>query len=275
MKDFWAKAASLEKNGTSFVVVTMISSAGHAPQDPGAKAIVTTEGLFAGTVGGGKIEAKAITLARQQLMECESSGMVPSPTLVKWNLQRDIGMSCGGEATLLFETHRPRAWRIAVFGAGHVAQALVRALIPLRCHVDCIDHREEWLARLPEAENLSRHREERVQELVGSFPVHTHFVVMTQGHATDVPVLKKIFETHASAPFIGVLGSDVKSLKIRRELSEHGVPLDLIASLECPMGLEIGGNDPAEIALSIAARLLQVRGQHVKVLESAAREEHA
>lgn len=60
-------------------------------------------------------------------------------------------MTCGGVVTLLFEPFGPAPWRIALFGAGHVAQAVARLLVPLDCQVEVIDPRPEWLAKLPTA----------------------------------------------------------------------------------------------------------------------------
>ena len=54
-------------------------------------------------------------------------------------------MTCGGEVTFLFEGHHAVGWNIVVFGAGHVGQALTRALLPLPCRVAVIDHRAEWV----------------------------------------------------------------------------------------------------------------------------------
>jgi xanthine dehydrogenase accessory factor len=83
---------------------------------------------------------------------------------------------------------------------------------------------------------------------------------MTMGHAHDVPILYEIFKSHPDCPYVGVIGSDVKGIKIKRELKELGVSEDFIAKLRVPVGLPIGNNDPNEMAISIAAELLQVRG---------------
>ena len=58
--ELFAKAQELLRAGTPFVLVTLVSIKGSAPQDLGAKAIITREGILQGTVGGGKLEAKAI-----------------------------------------------------------------------------------------------------------------------------------------------------------------------------------------------------------------------
>ncbi len=267
---FWQAAAELSQRQRSFVAVTLVAARGHAPQDPGAKALVTAEGLHWGTVGGGKVEARAIAQAQEMLAPGAMSEpgaprlaepRLAEPRLHTWNLQRDIGMTCGGEVTFLFEGHHAVGWNIVVFGAGHVGQALTRALLPLPCRVTVIDHRAEWVERLPVASNVERHHLVDVVSGVAQFPKNTFFICMTQGHGTDVPVLEALFRHHPDAPYVGVIGSPVKAIKIRAELKARGVSEGYLARLRCPVGLPLGGNHPAEIAISVAAELLQVRGK--------------
>lgn len=250
----WLAAQKLEESGQPFVVITLISTRGHAPQDPGAKAIVTQEGLCHGTIGGGKVEARAIEMA-MSLLEAPPS----EPQIFTWNLQRDIGMTCGGEVSLLFEHHHSRQWSIAVFGAGHVAQALVRTLSQLDCHITCLDSRSEWLEKLPAHSRLDKFSDSDLTNLVSKFNEKTFFVIMTQGHSTDLPILEKIFRTFPKTPYVGVMGSDIKSLRIRDDLKSRGIEPSLLEKLRCPIGVDGGRNAPAEIAICVATELLQAR----------------
>lgn len=257
MKSVFEAAHLLEQENTDFVIVTLVSGRGHIPQDPGAKAIVTQAGLRFGTVGGGKVEARAI-LHAQELLKSEKR----DPEIQIWNLQRDIGMTCGGEVTYLFEIHRRHTWRVRIFGAGHVAQALVRVLADLPVSLTCVDFRTEWTSKLPSNQaNLEVVHATSLAEWAES---HLHsiddfFVVVTQGHATDVPVLEQLFKKFPHPRYIGVIGSETKGIKIRSELENRGISKASLAHLRVPIGLDIGTNHPAEIAISIAAELLQVR----------------
>ncbi len=265
MRSVWKAAADLHRAGTAFVTVTMVSTRGHAPQDPGAKALVSASGLEAGTVGGGKVEARCIEHAKKWI---EGSSRTPRPPeLVTWNLQRDIGMSCGGEVTYLFELHAPSHWKIAVFGAGHVAQALVRTLEPLACSLTVIDSRPEWLERLPADSKAKRILVTDPSEGVAGRDPDSYFLVMTRGHATDFPVLRAIHAHFPHCAYVGVIGSDVKALKIRSEMKAEGMRPEFIEKLRSPMGLPLGGNAPAEIAISIAAELLQFRDRLAQASE--------
>jgi xanthine dehydrogenase accessory factor len=180
-----------------------------------------------------------------------------APELVTWNLQKDIGMSCGGEVSFLFEHSKQDHWPIVIFGAGHVSQALTRILSKLNCSVTCIDSRPEWTEKL---EGIKSIHHPEPKELVSSFPEKSFFICMTMGHAYDVPILLEIAKHAPECPYVGVIGSEVKGIKIKKELAEMGVPDSFLKKLRVPMGLPIGSNHPYEIAISIAAELLQVRG---------------
>ena len=119
----------------------------------GAKMIVTSEGLRFGTVGGGKVETKAI--AEAQAMLCGETA--ETTKFAQWNLNKDVGMTCGGIIKLYFESHNVGRWRIVIFGAGHVANALITMLQHFDCTISCIDPREEWLDHL-RADDPCRHQ---------------------------------------------------------------------------------------------------------------------
>ncbi len=269
---FYEAAAMLERQAIPFVVVTMLTHRGHAPQDPGAKMIVTEQGHAFGTVGGGKVEARCLLEALSMLQGDENL------KIHSWNLQKDIGMSCGGEASYLFEKQRSLLWQVCIFGAGHVAQALVPAMLKLQVGLTCVDERQEWLQKLPVHARLKSVLRQDQQQDLSSF-VHAlseqkYFVVMTQGHGTDLPVLTEILFHHPRAIYVGVLGSPLKSKKIRLDLQQSLESRGLsseeattrISKLHCPMGLDLGNNSPEEISISIIAQLLQVRDHSVAAL---------
>src|SRR5215218_4533744 len=88
---FFDALADLMAAEVPLVAVTVVDTIGSVPQDRGAKMIVTAAGLHYGTVGGGKVETKAIAEAQRMLRGEESE-----PTkFAQWNLQKDVGMTCG------------------------------------------------------------------------------------------------------------------------------------------------------------------------------------
>lgn len=252
----YEELTALERDGIPCVLVTLVEALGSTPQDAGAKMIVVADGLHGGTVGGGRIEALAIAEAQKLLAEGAAS-----PQFVNWSLKGDVGMTCGGSVKLYLEPHRAAsAWPIAIFGAGHIAQALLPVLLPLRCRISLFDTRPEWLERLPAARNLSARCVENLADQIPALPDNAFVLFMTKGHATDRPGLQRaLAERHF--PFVGVIGSESKAAILRREMIAAGLPEARAAAFHCPLGLDFGTNDPHEIALSIAAQLLTERDQ--------------
>lgn len=252
-------AALLAGSNTPFVTVTLVQLDGHVPQDLGAKAVITASGLHWGTVGGGRLEARAIDHAQQILKSAvEESGPL-TPQMIRYDLKQELNMVCGGMATLFYEISLLPRWTIAVFGAGHVAQATVPLLAKLHCQVLCFDPREEWLAKLPTLPNLKSIHAIDLPAAVKTVPSDSFYVVITQGHATDLPVVRAILQ-RGPQRYLGVIGSVPKSRTLKGSLLEEGFSRELVDAIVCPIGLPIGTNDPQEIAISIAGQLIQVRG---------------
>ncbi len=145
------------------------------------------------------------------------------------------------------------------FGAGHVSRALTRILADLNCRIFIFDTRPDLLAALPIGPNIHPRLVEQLEDVVADIPDGAFVAVMTQGHRTDKPILERILQTR-TFPYLGVIGSAAKAGVLRRELprirprrrSDQGLPLSL--------GLPLGKDTPQEIAISIAAEMLQVRG---------------
>lgn len=252
---FLDRFQELRESEVSFVVCTMVGSVGSAPQDTGARFIVSENGIEFGTIGGGKVENRSIEFAKEFLQEEHS----PNNKYVEWNLQKDIGMTCGGVVKLFFEIYRREAnWNIAIFGAGHVSQELCRLLLRLNCKLTCIDNRQEWLDKLPEDKNFKKVCLSEMKEYVHELK-EDHFVaLMTMGHAKDSPILAEILKTK-KLPYLGVIGSKVKRVAIEKDLRDLGVATASIKEFICPIGEKLGKNSPSEIAISIAAQLLKYR----------------
>ena len=248
--------SDLAKAGKPFVSVTMVEATGSTPQDAGSKMLVDSSGRLHGTVGGGKVEHRAIEYAKEILQDSSRSR-----ELVDWNLQRDIGMTCGGLVKLYFEVYCRDPWNIFVFGAGHVAGALVQVLCTLDCSVTCIDTRRQWIDSIDDHPRLTKYCVEDLSAEAAKTSSSDYIICMTMGHATDRPVLSTLFKNSIRPAYLGVIGSKSKRGVLERELRSEGIDAETASSFLCPIGLPIGSNQPAEIAISIAAQLLQHRDQ--------------
>jgi len=254
MPTFFEQLVDLINRNVPCVAVTVVDIIGSVPNDRGSKMIVTSQGLLSGTVGGGKIERRAIEEAQKLLDGTSSEGT----HFVQWSLNKDIGMTCGGSVKLYFEAFNVGTWQIVVFGAGHVSNALVRILLSLDCRVTCIDPRSEWLARLPESPKLTKVMSADMPSEVKKLPKEAAVILMTMGHTTDKPILLEILKTRRF-PYLGVIGSKAKAVRLRKDIEEAGLPEELQHAFYCPIGLSVGTNDPSEIAVSVAAQLIQER----------------
>lgn len=251
------EAIRIHGEGVPLCTVTVADARGSIPQEIGAKALVGSDGLICGTIGGGRVEAHSLSKARELL----TAGASTLALLEKVNLNKDLGMTCAGEMTLFYEVFRPDlAWRIIVFGAGHISQRLCRLLIELDCYTVCFDTRPEWIERLPRSEKLERRLVTAYSDGAAAVTPGAFVLVVTMGHATDLPVLEALSRSGVKTAFIGVVGSDAKAATLRRELRERALSDDFINHINCPVGEKIGGNTPPEIAVSVLAQLVRVRG---------------
>ncbi|MCC7167901.1 MAG: XdhC family protein [Rhodospirillales bacterium] len=255
-KAFLSEIERLQEGGTPFCVATVVEGRGSIPQIVGARAVFTQDGLTQGTVGGGRVETKCRDIARELLERPKG----PATAFFHWNLARDVGMTCSGEMTLFFEVWRPElAWTVAIFGAGHVAQKLVRVLAELECRVLCIDTRPEWIARLPKSDKIVPLQVKDYVEGLASLPPGAAVLLMTMGHHSDRPVLEALEKADPPLAFLGVIGSDAKAKILKKELRERGVGPAFLKRIVCPVGDKLGNNTPGEIAIGIVAQLLRVR----------------
>jgi len=257
MPTFFEQLTELIERNVPVVSVTVVDVIGSVPNERGAKMIVTRDGLHSGTVGGGRIEKRAIEEAERLL-----SGELRQEThFVQWNLNKDIGMTCGGSVKLYFEAFNVVTWEIIVFGAGHVAQALIGTLIHLDCRVSCFDPRPAWISRLPQSPKLTALHSEDMPSQVAALSDDAFVILMTMGHTTDKPILLEILRTRRF-PYLGVIGSEAKAVQLRKDVAEAGLPEERQRAFHCPIGLPIGTNHPQEIAVSVTAQLLQERDRY-------------
>ncbi len=149
--------------------------------------------------------------------------------------------------------------RVYIFGGGHVAQALEPELsrIGFRCVV--MDDRPDFARRelFPTAEEIKLIDFNRISDSV-SITGDDYVCVMTRGHAYDTVVQSQVLPLRPY--YVGVIGSRAKAAGVRRQLIEnYGVSEADCGLVTTPIGLDIGAETPAEIAVSIAAQLIAVR----------------
>lgn len=163
-----------------------------------------------------------------------------------------------GETVLCAEP-LTRAGTVYLFGAGHVARELVHILAMADFRVSVYDQREQAVSkeRFPEAAEL---RCGSFPEALSRLPPLTdedYVVIMTPGHQADYEVLSQALRTPAG--YIGCIGSRKKVAAARERLLADGFTDREIGRVYAPIGLPIGGETPAEVAVSVAAQLIACR----------------
>lgn len=148
-----------------------------------------------------------------------------------------------------------------VFGAGHVAHALVPVVANLGFLPVVTDNREEFCTkeRFPDAVALHHISYEEVSNHI-SITVHDYVVVLTHGHAGDLVVLQQVLGPGQPKPaYVGCIGSRKKADMVKARLVKGGADPEAVAALHLPIGLDIKALTPEEIAISIAAQMIMKR----------------
>ncbi|MEV6415867.1 xanthine dehydrogenase accessory protein XdhC [Kribbella sp. NPDC051718] len=260
----WMRAVQrLREQRRAGVLVTVVSVRGHSPRDAGAKMVVSADDVWA-TVGGGNLEAVAIDRARALL-----ATEVVEPEVMEFSLSdkapfQQAVQCCGGEVKLLLEP-LPVVPAVAIFGVGHVGLELARILARHDLELHLIDSRPDQLvpSRLSVLDDavagVHIHHVPVLPELVvGELPPGTHALVMTHDHAEDAALCDAALRNGQLAT-IGLIGSSAKWARFRKKLADDGNSAEAIDSITTPIGLsDLPGKEPAVIAVSVAAWLLQL-----------------
>jgi xanthine dehydrogenase accessory factor len=252
--DIYEETVRLRRSGRKGALATIVKVNGSIPSYPGAKILVRDDGSFAGTIGGGCVEAEVWQAARE-VME---SGR---PRLLAFSLAGDAaydnGLICGGQLEIYIEPVEPLE-QAFLFGAGHISKSLSRLCSMLGFSVTVIDDRESYANpdRFPEAEQVIAGNYE---EIFPKLPVNSssYLIIVTRGHRDDMRVLR--WAVTVPAAYIAMIGSRRKVISTVKELVREGMDPELFRRVHAPMGLDIGAVTPEEIAVSVAAEMIAVR----------------
>ena len=240
------------KEKKAYALVTLVKTEGTTPRGVGSKMIVFADGSFEGTIGGGVLEKQVIGDA----VECVKNGR---KTLnVYENRAEESGSPCGGVITVFIEAEQG-APELVVAGAGHVGGCVIALAATAGYRITVIDTREsEQIAQnIKQADSFVR-AENFYQGLktLDASP-RAFYLVSTYSHETDGEALAAALEKDAA--YIGMMGSQVKIRTLFDKLRGKGFSDAQLAFIHTPVGLDIGGETPPEIALSIMAEIQMIR----------------
>lgn len=150
--------------------------------------------------------------------------------------------------------------RLILCGGGHVSLELAHIAARLEFEVVVIDDRPEFAndARFPMVHQVLCMPFEEALDQLGSRDTD-FYAILTRGHAFDKECLAHVLRGQYA--YVGMIGSRTKVAAVYKALREEGFPQEMLDGVHSPIGLSIGGQTPAEIAVSIAAQLVQVRAQ--------------
>jgi xanthine dehydrogenase accessory factor len=259
MLDIYTEIVNLRQRGERAVLVTVVARAGHVPTQLQSKMLVGAQGRLVGTVGGGAIEhlaiadARAVLETRQPLLrEYLLDDRVPDPDTDA----TPTGMICGGKVSLFYEILGPGV-RAYLFGAGHVGRALAEYLAPLDFEPFFIDSRPELLADLAGGHAHAGADYADLPDLPDL--AASYVVIATHSHTCDERVLAQILAADVRPRYLGVVASRRKRTQMYARLREQLGPDRDLDWIHMPVGLDLGGNTPAAVALSIAAEMQACR----------------
>ena len=250
----WPEAiARCEAQSIPYVIATVIGREGSVPREPGSKMIVTAEHTY-DTLGGGELEFMLTQKAREHLLTGKSDQI-----LEKIPLAAAAGQCCGGSVSVLLEVFCPSRPLLAVFGAGHVACALMTILSQLPIPVRWIDERDETPAQaLPEAGNIQRCFGADAANELTALPADAQVLILTHNHQLDYQLLSAALQ-RADLSWIGCIGSANKQQRFFRRLHHDGFTEQQTDAIHMPVGhKDVGGKLPMEVAVSIVAQLLSL-----------------
>ena len=169
----------------------------------------------------------------------------------------------GGDALLehgtFYEPVLASEFNIAVFGAGHVGTAVVSLLSGLDCNIRWVDSRKDIFRAVPRNVR-SVETDEPAFEVV-AMPPGSYYLVMTHSHPLDFDICDRILR-RGDAAYCGLIGSLTKRRRFEKRLLRQGLSQRTLEQLVCPIGVTgISGKKPAEIAIAVAAEVLQVYGR--------------
>lgn len=231
----------------AMVLATVVDKHGDGPIPLAGRLLVDDAGAKHGTVGGGALEERVIQTAkelldarRHKLSKYDLSGGSSKPDF------ESVPMICGGQVTIFYEYISPLP-QLIIFGSGNVGGALLNKMQGAGFDLIACDRTS------PEVLGQARFIRD-VSEAVEQVRKDSYVVISTGSHEVDYTILKQVAEADKMPFYLGMLASNKKLKSMLEKLrGETGKEIEKIYS---PIGLDIGGDTPDEIAISIAAQLI-------------------
>ncbi len=239
-QSFAAKAVDAYRGGPPMAIVNITAAPENSSVAVGAKMLVRENGTRSGSLGDLELESLATQKARALMAMGKNE-----------YFKLENGFECYIEAYTTPPT-------LVLVGGGHVSKAIAPIAKSVGFRIFVFDDREQFSSqeRFPEADITQvgdyRHGFDQLPINANSF-----IVIATRGHQFDDAALAAALRTPAS--YVGLLGSRRKTILIFEELLRKGFDIQELQRVNAPIGLDIRGRTPEEIALSVMAEIVAFR----------------
>ncbi len=249
--NLYQEVAKIKQKGGSAVLATIISIDGSFPKKNGTKMLLKTSGEKIGSLFlGDELDQEILRRSDRLTKSNKPEVMIfkPSQEGQSWKQIEVLLEPIFSEPT------------VYIFGAGHISQQLAPLAKRVNFKVVVIDDREMFANRdrFPDADEVIVSEFERCFEQL-NIDGSSYIVIVTRGHLYDGFVLEQAIKTDAR--YIGMIGSKNKIRILFKNLIEKGIPKEVLDRVHAPIGLDINSETPEEIAVSIVAELIKVRGE--------------
>lgn len=252
MLNIFEEIVIAQKENKKAVLCIVINKIGSAPQVPGSKMIVYEDGSIKGTIGGGNIEKNVIEKCKELMHQNVA-------TKLTFDLEEDLKMSCGGNMEVYIETINPLP-DLFIFGAGHVGKAVAHFAHNIGFSIHLIDPRNNIYSE--EEQNKYQCVHDDYLKAIEYLNIHkdSYSVVLTPQHTNDEAIIAVLGKKNFK--YLGMIGSIKKvALLKQRFISENILSSKQLEKIDMPIGIKIAANTPEEIAISIVAKLIDVKNQ--------------
>lgn len=250
MQEIYQKLIEVEENGESAALCIITKTKGSTPLKVGAKMIVLETGNIVGTIGGGTLEYQVIKDAIAVIKNNVSK-------TVEFNLVQDLQMCCGGSLEIYIEPIMQKN-RLIIMGAGHIGKQVASYAKNLHFQISLVDEREEIINSI-QINNITKFNIPHNKYLSSlTFNSKTYIVICTHLHDYDREILA--YCINKPYAYLGMIGSKRKVLVTRKLFQKNNIASnEALDKVDMPMGLNIGGENVSEIALSIVAKIVAVK----------------
>lgn len=245
--NIYQEAARIRQNGGSAILATLVSMEGNFPRGEGSKILIKTSGEKIGSLFGG------VELGKNILDEGEILLKEKRPKVSVFSSEHRK-MEVLLEPVFCEPT-------VYIFGGGHVSEQLAPLVKKVHFKVVVIDDREMFANRdrFPEVDEVVVSEFEKCFDQL-NVDDSSYIVIVTRGHLYDGFVLEQAIKTNAR--YIGMIGSKKKIITLYQGLKKKGISKEMLSRVHAPIGLDINSETPEEIAVSIVAELIKIRGEN-------------